>query len=86
MRFVLLDSSAGLAKGQEIPPIVLTLTFENDLDLLAVYRTRLTCRLPLNEVRFDVTANRSSMDLNLFPYFKLITQKVICHKKIFKRL
>ena len=26
-RFVLLDSSEGLAKGQEVPPIALTLTF-----------------------------------------------------------
>ena len=26
-RFVLLDSSAGLSKGQEVPPIALTFTF-----------------------------------------------------------
>ena len=36
------------AKGQEVPPIALTLTFIKHTN------TRLTCRLLLNEVRFDV--------------------------------
>ena len=55
-RFVLLDSSAGLAKAKRSPPIALTLTLKNNL----TQSTRLKCHLLLNKVRFDVTANRSS--------------------------
>ena len=40
------------------PPIILTLTIKNNL----TQSTKLSCRLLLNQVRFDVTANRSSMD------------------------
>ena len=78
-RFVFLDSSAGLAKGQKISPIALTLTLKNDL----TKKSRLTCRLLSKQVRFDFIANRSSVDQNGFLYLKLITQEVICHGKIF---
>ena len=49
-RFVLSDSSAGLAKGQEVPPMALTSTIIKQL----TQSHRPTCRLLLNEVRFDV--------------------------------
>ena len=45
-------------QGPKDHPIALMLTFKNNL----THRTRLKCRLLLNQVRFDVTANRSSMD------------------------
>ena len=48
-RLVLLDSSAGLAKSQEIPPNSINGDFyKNNL----TQSTRLTCRLLLNEVLF----------------------------------
>ena len=54
-RFVLLDSSAGLAKGQEIAPNSIDVDFYKTIKHKS---TRPTCRLLLNEVRFDVTASR----------------------------
>ena len=45
-------------QGPRDHPIALTMTFKNNL----TQSTRLTCRLLLNQVRFDVTSNRSSMD------------------------
>ena len=45
-------------QGPRNPPIALTLTFKSNL----TQSTRHKCRLLLNQVRFDVTANLSIMD------------------------
>ena len=45
-------------QGARDPPIALTLTAKNNL----TQSTQLKCRLRLNQVRFDVAANHSSMN------------------------
>ena len=47
-------------QGSKDPPTTLTLTIKSNL----TQSKRLTCRLLLNQFRFDATANRSSRDQN----------------------